>query len=356
MHCCTLCIDLPISKSIANRLLILQAMHGDSLLSVSAANIPDDVRLLHDALQALQAHRTQTLDLQNCGTAMRFLTAYCAQLTGCDVVLTGTKRMQQRPIGQLVTALRTLGADIEYPDKEGYPSLHIHGKELPRKAVHIENPQSTQFVSALLLTGVPVTTNSTSPYIGMTRSLCRKFTNLQTYRFTNSSIESDWSAAAFWYEYTALHGGTLSLRGLQRDSLQGDKVVADLFTRFGVQTVYQPDGITISKNKEENENNIGTAGTIAFDFTCCPDLYPAVAITCEQLGIPLVATGTESLRIKESDRLQAVAEHRVCADHRIAMALLAANLPCDDTACITKSYPDFHRQLCALRESARAEA
>lgn len=325
-------------------------MHGDSLLPVSAANIPDDVRLLHDALQALQAHRTQTLDLKNCGTAMRFLTAYCAQRQGCDVVLTGTERMKQRPIGQLVAALQTLGAYIEYRGKEGYPPLHIRGKELSRKAVHIADPQSTQFVSALLLTGVPVTTNSHSPYIRMTCSLCRKFTNLQTYKFTNSSIESDWSAAAFWYEYTALHGGTLSLRGLQRDSLQGDKVVADLFTRFGVRTVYQPDGITISKDNTECKNIM----EIAFDFTSCPDLYPAVAITCEQLGIPLVATGTESLRIKESDRLQAVAEQRVCADHRIAMALLAADLPCDDVACIAKSYPDFYRQLCVLNGSSRA--
>lgn len=132
-------------------------------------------------------------------------------------------------------------------------------------------------------------------------------------------------------------------------------MVAGLFTRFGVQTAYQPDGIIISKDSTEYENNIGTAGTIAFDFTCCPDLYPAVAITCEQLGIPLVATGTESLRIKESDRLQAVAEHHVCGDHRIAMALLAADLPCDDIACITKSYPDFYRQLCELNESSRAE-
>ena len=329
-------------------------MHGDSILSVSAANIPDDVRLLHDALRALQAHRAQTLDLRNCGTAMRFLTAYCAQLQGCNVVLTGTERMRQRPISQLVAALQELGADISYMGRQGYPPLHIRGKELPRKAVRIDAPLSTQFVSALLLVGVPITTNIVSPYIEMTRTLCNQFTNLQIYKFTNSEIESDWSAAAFWYEYTALHGGTLSLRGLQRDSLQGDKAVADLFTRFGVQTAYQPDGITISKNRKENENNIGTAGTIAFDFTCCPDLYPAVAITCEQLGIPLVATGTESLRIKESDRLQAVAEHRTCADHRIAMALLAADLPCDDTACIAKSYPDFYRQLCVLNESSRA--
>ena len=348
-----MCIDLPISKSIANRLLILQALHGDSLLPVSATNTPDDVRLLHNALARIPLlGGGEGVFLRNCGTAMRFLTAYCAQLTGCDVVLTGTERMQQRPIGQLVAALRKLGADIEYMGKEGYPPLHIRGKKLPRKAVHIENPQSTQFVSALLLIGIPVTTNITSPYIEMTRTLCHQFTHLQIYKSTNSSIESDWSAAAFWYEYIALHGGTLSLRGLQRNSLQGDKVVADFFTRFGVQTVYQQDGIIISKDNTEYAYDT----KIAFDFTYCPDLYPAVAITCEQLGIRLAATGTDSLRIKESDRLRTVAEHSVCADHRIAMALLAAGLPCDDTACINKSYPDFYRQLCALNGLSRAEA
>lgn len=342
-------IDLPISKSIANRLLILQALHGDRLLPVSAANTPDDVRLLHDALQALQNNRILTLDLQNCGTAMRFLTAYCAQSGGCDVVLTGCERMQQRPVGQLAEALRGLGAEIEYLGCEGFPPLHIRGKNLPRKAVQIDHPQSTQFVSALLLIGVPVSTDSKSPYIEMTRTLCEQYPNLQTHTFTNSCIESDWSAAAFWYEYIVLHGGALSLRGLQRASLQGDRVAADLFLHLGVQTDYRQDGITISQKGD-------CASEIIFDFTCCPDLYPAVAITCEQLGVRLTATGTESLRIKESDRLQAVAEHRVCADHRIAMALLAADLPCDDIACIAKSYPDFYRQLCALNESSRAEA
>lgn len=340
-------IDLPISKSIANRLLILQALSGDGLLSVSAANTPDDVRLLHDVLCDMPTlSNGQEVCLYNCGTAMRFLTAYCAQLKGCDVVLTGTERMKQRPVGQLVTALRELGADIEYMGEEGFPPLHIRGKMLPRRVVHIENPLSTQFVSALLLIGVPATTNVSSPYIYMTQRVCEQYVHSH-----KCEIESDWSAAAFWYEYIALHGGTLSLRGLQRDSLQGDHAVADLFVHFGVLTSYQSDGIVLTKTAE----NVSLPPDISFDFSPCPDLYPAVAITCERLSVSLVATGTKSLTIKESDRLKAIAEHRVCADHRIAMALLAADLPCDDTGCISKSYPDFYSQLCKLKESYHGE-
>ena len=143
----------------------------------------------------------------------------------------------------------------------------------------------------------------------------------------------------------------MSLRGLQRDSLQGDHAVADLFVRFGVITSYQADGIVISRTTE----TISLPLEISVDFSHFPDLYPAVAITCERLGVRLVATGTKSLIIKESDRLKAVAEHRVCADHRIAMALLAADMPCDDRACISKSYPDFYSQLCRLKESYHGE-
>ena len=255
--------------------------------------------------------------------------------------------MKQRPVGQLVTALRELGADIEYMGEEGFPPLHIRGKMLPRRVVHIENPLSTQFVSALLLIGVPATTNVSSPYIYMTQRVCEQYVHSHS-----CEIESDWSAAAFWYEYITLHGGTLSLRGLQRNSLQGDRAVADLFVRFGVLTSYQSDGIVISKTAE----TVSLPPDISFDFSHCPDLYPAVAITCERLGVRLAATGTKSLTIKESDRLKAVAEHRVCADHRIAMALLAADLPCDDRECISKSYPDFYSQLCKLKESYHGEA
>ena len=370
-------IELPISKSIANRLLILQAIHRDGLLAVSA-DMPDDVQLLHKALTTL-LHSTQlysTLNLSNCGTAMRFLTAYCAQKEGQTTILDGVERMHHRPIGQLVDALRAIGAQIEYLGQEGYPPLRITGCALDKhKLVRIDNPLSTQFVSALMLIGANVQTNSTSPYIDITRAIIEQFTRRISSRSQGvdcerkvvennvvgvvglNNLESDWSSAAFWYEYVALHGGEIKLPGLFRDSLQGDKVVADIFAKLGVQTQYTAEGITIISTGVADLQQSDLQGIVARstaqrsaeeilhqDFSACPDLYPAVALTCERLGITLDATGTESLSIKESDRLRAVCEHLTDHDHRMAMALLVAGYPVDDTDCIAKSYPRFLEQ------------
>ena len=423
-------IDLPISKSIANRLLILQAIHGDELMPVSVCGVPDDARivgccsmpddvqLLHHALTTLkngyrvtrngyreptdseasnsplgrpiaaQAASDNRIDIGNCGTAMRFLTAYCAQLEGQITILDGVERMHHRPIGQLVDALRNIGADIEYLGEEGFPPLRIKGCILDTdKIVTIDNPQSTQFVSALLLIGANVQTNSTSPYITLTRSLIEQYAPTsspisnseasdsplgrpiaaQAASGSSIELERDWSSAAFWYEYVALYGGEITLSGLSRDSLQGDKVVADIFTHLGVHTTYTPEGVRISGNGYRKSVTDSEASYRALpdlqrsdlqgsarptakrsaeeilyqDFSACPDLYPAVALTCERLGIELHATGTESLPIKESDRLRAVREHRTDADHRMAMALLIAGYEVDDTTCISKSYPQF---------------
>ena len=383
-------IELPISKSIANRLLILQAIHGDGLVTVSC-DMPDDVQILHRALSLIQANvfprRSQGVDcernvvenkvvdvvdlklyLGNCGTAMRFLTAYCAQLAGQTTILDGVERMRHRPIGQLVDALREIGADIEYLGEEGFPPLRIKGCILDKhRIVTINNPQSTQFVSALLLIGANVQTDSTSPYITLTRELIEQYISCRSQGVLISlqsndccaydcerkvvennvvevvglnNLESDWSSAAFWYEYVALHGGEIELPGLYRDSLQGDKVVADIFAHLGVSTQYTEDGIQICRSQ-----TILNSKFLIQNFSACPDLYPAVALTCERLGITLHATGVESLPLKESDRLRAVAEHRTDADHRMAMALLIAGYEVDDTACISKSYPQFMEQL-----------
>lgn len=358
-------IELPISKSIANRLLILQAIHGDGLMPVSACGVPDDARIvgcfdlpedvqiLHRALTTLH-HSTQrytTLNLSNCGTAMRFLTAYCAQLEGQTIILDGVERMRHRPIGQLVDALREIGADIEYLGEEGFPPLRIKGCILDKhRIVTINNPQSTQFISALLLIGANVQTNSTSPYITLTREIIDQYPIAAQ---AASALEKDWSSAAFWYEYVALHGGEITLPGLFRDSLQGDKVVADIFAHLGVHTTYTAEGIILSPIAYSEASNSPLSGRpiaaqaasrskiLIQDFGTCPDLYPAVALTCERLGIELHAIGTESLSIKESDRLRAVREHRTDHDHRMAMALLIAGYEVDDTACISKSYPQF---------------
>ena len=409
-------IELPISKSIANRLLILQAIHGDGLMTVSA-DLPADVRIMSEAIKLLGERREARIDLGNCGTAMRFLTAYCAQLEGQTTILDGVERMHHRPIGQLVDALREIGADIEYLGEEGFPPLRIKGCILDKhRIVTINNPQSTQFVSALLLIGANVQTDSTSPYITLTREIIDQYPIAHRASYSPhcgrpiaaqaaSSLEKDWSSAAFWYEYVALHGGEITLSGLSRDSLQGDKVVADIFAHLGVHTEYTKEGITITKNEDEEfflqqyeqqkpttqttKSNNSSAGeqhtpaarknaslsarcvvaramlltknvvnvvnvvdnnTLTIDFSACPDLYPAVALTCERLGIELHATGVESLPLKESDRLRAVAEHRTDADHRMAMALLIAGYEVDDTACISKSYPQFLEQFRQLRK------
>ena len=376
-------IELPISKSIANRLLILQAIHGDglagsptalaswgALMPVSACGVPDDARIvgcfdlpedvqiLHRALTTLH-HSTQrytTLNLSNCGTAMRFLTAYAAQLENKVTVLDGVERMRHRPIGQLVDALREIGADIEYLGEEGFPPLRIKGCILDKdRIITLDNPQSTQFVSALLLIGANVQTDSTSPYITLTRALIEQYTLASSpNRLSPIVLERDWSSAAFWYEYVALHGGEITLPGIYRNSLQGDKVVADIFAHLGVHTTYTAEGITIASTgvadlQRSDLQGIDARSTaqqsaeeiLCQDFSACPDLYPAVALTCERLGIELHATGVESLPLKESDRLRAVREHRTDHDHRMAMALLIAGYEVDDTACISKSYPQF---------------
>ena len=365
-------IELPISKSIANRLLILQATHGDELMPVSDS-MPDDVRIMSKAIRLLGERREARIDLGNCGTAMRFLTAYCAQLEGQTIILDGVERMHHRPIGQLVDALREIGADIEYLGEEGFPPLRIKGCILNKhRIVTINNPLSTQYISALLLIGANVITNSTSPYIYITQEVIKQF-QLSPFSY-HLSVEKDWSSAAFWYEYVALHGGEITLPGLSRDSLQGDKVVADIFAHLGVQTTYTPEGVVITKNNNDDSVtqqhkqlnpttlrgnqppaapcrsrelirakvvDIVVDNTLSLDFANCPDLYPAIALTCERLGVELHATGVESLPLKESDRLRAVAEHRTDADHRMAMALLIAGYEVDDTACISKSYPNF---------------
>ncbi len=305
---------------------------------------------------------------------MRFLTAYCAQQEGLQVVLTGCERMLQRPIGQEVEALRRLGADIAYLGQEGYPPLRISGKALERRTVEIDHPLSTQFISALLLIGVPVSTDTNSPYITLTREIISAYERYKQMGERSIYMDinkiGDWSAAAFWYEYIALHGGRIRFTNLS-DSGQGDQIAIDFFARLGVRTVREEGCFVIEKeirrglegdkekNKEENkgerEDLNGVPKAVVWDFRTCPDLYPAAAICCERLGVRLIATGTESLPLKESDRIRAVAEHATYADHRIAMALLAADLPCDDTACISKSYPDFVNQLHEVRMALEQE-
>ena len=271
-----------------------------------SSDMPDDVIVLHDALQQLQSFKQSpkdsnpqtlkqaplVLNLKNCGTALRFLQVHLAKCyPGEPITLTGDPRLMER---------------------DGKPT--------------------SQTISARILHGenIPVDPNE-SPYITMSRKIAEAYPNV--------SLEADWSSAAFWYEYVAIHGGELQLEGLKKDSMQGDKIVADIYAKyFGVDTTFTANYAQIKKSSISNLQS-----SISLDFERIPDLYPAVALTCERLGIELKATGIERLRFKESDRLEAVRLHEVRNDHRIAMALMCADYPVsiEEQACIAKSYPNF---------------
>ena len=309
-------IQLPISKSIANRILLLQAIHGDPLMRVSTG-MPDDVVVLHDALEALQEYQKSKIEnqesplvlhLKNCGTALRFLQVHLEQCyPGEPIELTGDERLMER---------------------KGKPTSQID--------------------SARILHGlnVPVQENE-SPYITMSRELAKNY----SISHIQDSIEADWSAAAFWYEYVAIHGGVLLLEGLKRETLQGDKMVASLYSKyFGVITSYTDEGAKIYKSSFPLKYD-----KVSIDFENIPDLYPVIAFTCERLHITLEATGTSRLRFKESNRLTAVRLHEVRNDHRMAMALMCADFPVskEEQGCIGKSYPQFVENLQRVLEQNR---
>jgi hypothetical protein len=214
-----------------------------------------------------------------------------------------------------------------------YPGETISLSGDPRLMERDGKPTS-QTTSARILHGeeIPVDPNE-SPYITMSRKIAEAYPKV--------SLEADWSAAAFWYEYVAIHGGSLHLEGLTSDSLQGDKVVADIYANyFGLTTTFTSTGAVVNKEASAMHQ------LCILDFTPYPDLYPAVALTCERLGIELQATGIENLRHKESDRIEAVRLHEVRNDHRIAMSLMCADYPVsiEEQACIAKSYPEFSIQ------------
>lgn len=269
-----------------------------------SSDMPDDVIVLHDALKRLREHKKGeplTLHLKNCGTALRFLQVHIAKCyPGEPIALTGDPRLMERD-GK--------------PTSQTTSALILHGEEIP-----VEPDES--------------------PYITMSRKV------KENYELRITNYEADWSAAAFWYEYIAIHGGELLLEGLRNESLQGDRIVAEIYAEhFGVQTSFTSEGAVI-KSTDRFTDRIQNTDRISIDFTRCPDLYPAIALTCERLGIAIEATGTERLRYKESDRIEAVRLHEVRNDHRVAMALMCADFPVsvEEQKCIAKSYPNFMPQ------------
>lgn len=314
-------VILPPSKSICNRALVINALAKAKTLPQNLSDCDDTAALLRALTE-----RRELIDIGAAGTAMRFLAAYLSTLNEAHT-LTGTERMRSRPIGILAEALRSLGANIEYADKEGFPPLHISGGGLKGGELTLKGGVSSQFISALLMIApvlpggltLHLTGNIVSrPYIDLTLYIMHVFgaqvewkdgrtlrAEPQPYRPVPFFVEADWSAASYWYEMMALTqdvGARLTLVGLSPDSAQGDRAVREIFEKLGVHTQFvsadKPVAV-LSKQECRSER-------LDYDFVNCPDLAQTLAATCAMLGLPFRLTGLQSLKIKETDRLAAL--------------------------------------------------
>jgi 3-phosphoshikimate 1-carboxyvinyltransferase len=384
-------ILLPSSKSISNRALIINAL-GNGTCPPENLSECDDTQVM---VRALQAGPDETIDIMAAGTAMRFLTAYLSVTPGKRII-TGTQRMQQRPIQVLVNALRELGADINYTNNEGYPPLEITGSSLNKESISLPGNISSQYISALLMIAPTLTHGLTiqltgdiisRPYIQLTLQLMKDFgadarwtkdnelrVEPQLYKSIPYYIESDWSAASYWYQIAALAPeATITLPKLLANSYQGDSKVAELFGWLGVETSYQEDGVTLTKGTPKAEY-------MEYDFINQPDLAQTFVVTCALMGIPFRFTGLQSLKIKETDRIVALikemrklgfvikdSENSILSwegerctreegaidtyeDHRMAMAFAPASLKISDLfinnpQVVSKSYPRYWENL-----------
>ena len=309
-------IQLPSSKSISNRALIINAL-GNGTHHPENLSDCDDTRVM---IRALNDDK-ETIDIMAAGPAMRFLTAYLSVTPGTRII-TGTERMQQRPIQVLVNALRELGADIEYVANDGFPPLRITGRELRKDTISLPGNVSSQYISALLMIA-PVLTNGLTirltgdiisrPYINLTLQLMNDFgvraewtddhrlkVEPQAYHSTPFYVESDWSAASYWYQIVALSKeAEVTLPGLFKDSYQGDSQVAGIFRSLGVETIYKDKTVILKKNGKSVER-------LDYDFINQPDLAQTFVVTCALLNIPFRFSGLQSLKIKETDRMAAL--------------------------------------------------
>ncbi|MDY2642340.1 MAG: 3-phosphoshikimate 1-carboxyvinyltransferase [Mediterranea sp.] len=398
-------VDLPASKSISNRALILHALSGGVQRPMNLSDCDDTAVMI----RALEQHGAE-IDIHAAGTAMRFLTAYLSTQKGSHL-LTGSARMKQRPIRLLVDALRALGADIQYADSEGFPPLLIQGKPLPGQEITLAGSVSSQYISALLMIGPTLPQGLTIhltgqlisvPYINLTLSLMAhygasaRWTDERTirvepgpYQDVPFTVESDWSAASYWYEMMALWqlqaespSPCVELIGLFPRSSQGDSRGAELFAKLGVHTAFTSRGVELSR--------LGVpVARMVEDLVDIPDLAQTFVVTCCLMGIPFRFSGLQSLRIKETDRITALQqelhkigyvvkdeadsilswngercpaeEHPVIAtydDHRMALAFAPAILRLPSLAIahpevVSKSYPTYWRHLAAAGFSLR---
>ncbi|WP_455638303.1 3-phosphoshikimate 1-carboxyvinyltransferase [Parabacteroides sp.] len=380
-------IQLPASKSISNRALILNALSYSPYPIQNIAQC-DDTDVMVKALNS----NSCDFDIKAAGTAMRFLTAFLSKIVG-EWTITGTERMKNRPIKLLVDALNSLGARIEYIEKEGYPPLRIFGSALQGGEISLAGGVSSQYISALLMIA-PLMENGLTlhlegniisrPYINLTLQLMEQFgvkatwkgqtirilpQEYQPIRFT---VESDWSAASYWYSMMALSkNADIELLGLFKNSLQGDAAGAKLFAQLGVGTVFTNRGVQL-------KHNGNVAKKLIYDFVNEPDLAQTFVVTCVLLNIPFRFTGLQSLKIKETDRIEALKTElrklgylltdsndsilewngercepdtdpviATYEDHRMAMAfapaalVLPQGIQIADPGVVTKSYPGY---------------
>lgn len=384
-------IPLASSKSESNRALIINALSGfkGDLQNLSSAR---DTQTMIRLLQSQEP----IADVIDAGTTMRFLTAYFTA-TNQNKTMTGTPRMCERPIGILVEALKTIGAKIDYLQKEGYPPLQIHGlSEHTSNEVTIRGDVSSQYISALIMVGPTLPQGliinltgelGSIPYIKMTLAQMKAFgvetkadwekkvisVAPQSYAPTSYQIESDWSGASYWYSIAALstfEDTKIELLGLKENSLQGDSAIVEIMTQLGVKSTFTKDGVLLTK--------IPAQQSLVWDFTNCPDLAQTVAVTCVAKGIDATFTGIESLKIKETDRILALqnelgkfggsltevvpnTEYKVSGsgfefgssaitiatydDHRMAMAFaplaMMTDVTIEEPHVVVKSYPSF---------------
>ena len=386
------------SKSETNRLLLLQALYPN--LTLENTSNSDDSEVMQKALNSqFTIHNSELIDVHHAGTAMRFLTSFFAIQEGKEVVLTGSSRMKERPIKVLVDALNQLGAEISYEENEGFPPIRIKGKKLTQNKVSLPANVSSQYISALLLiaskleNGLELTLEgeiTSVPYIKMTLALLNEIgvktsfvgnkitvCHAELVSASQLTVESDWSSASYWYSIVALSeiGIQISLSSYKENSLQGDSALVEIYQDFGVETTFNSDNsITISKERIHNSQ----LTTHNSQLNNSPDIAQTIAVTCFGLGMGCDLTGLHTLKIKETDRLEALkmeltklgAEISVTndslylksssaikekisistyQDHRMAMAFapLALKVPIiiENAEVVSKSYPSFWEDL-----------
>jgi 3-phosphoshikimate 1-carboxyvinyltransferase len=386
------------SKSESNRSLLLAAHYKG--VTIENLSNSDDAQVMEQGLQK----NSGTVDIHHAGTAMRFLTGYFSGQEGKNVLLTGSKRMTERPIKILVDALRDLGADISYVKEEGYPPIKINGKALTKDKVSLPANVSSQYISSLLLLAPSLKNGlelelvgkiTSVPYIKMTLGLLDelgipnsfegnliKVSPKTSVAPTRLIVESDWSSASYYYSMVALAevGSEIRLSAYKKNSLQGDSVLVDLYRGFGVETLFREHSITLKKLNTPKEK------TVAFDLANAPDIAQTIAVTTFGLGMGCHLVGLHTLKIKETDRLEALyteltklgADISVTDksltikpsktlnkdvaidtynDHRMAMAFapLSLKIPLyiNDAEVVSKSYPDFWKDLKDLQFDAK---